>query len=228
MQPEACYYVRAIEKLYRYDEDGWEKNQCQDVRYCPLHPCKYLMIFSSDPSVKRRLCKSCSSVLVPGVSAKVRVKSVDPLNVVVSSLASARLDSTPDGHLISYSCLTCHSHHCIPVPPVLPSDPQSSLIETDQAPEEEPKRRRHHKKVRPAPYHVLLVTLAMWCSAETGSFQEKIQIQHELRLAYNLGCCIIAYEDSTLQGVMNEISNSMSDSVDEMGGAIVSAAWNTG
>ena len=75
MQPEACYYVRAIEKLYRYHEDGWEKNQCQDVRYCPPHPCKYLMIFSSDPSVKRRLCKSCSSVLVPGVSAKVRVKS---------------------------------------------------------------------------------------------------------------------------------------------------------
>ena len=32
-------------------------------------------VFPSDPSVKRRLCKGCSSVLVPGMSAKVRIKS---------------------------------------------------------------------------------------------------------------------------------------------------------
>ncbi|KAG6333316.1 hypothetical protein ID866_5773 [Astraeus odoratus] len=59
-----------------------------------------------DPSVKRRLCKACSLVLLPGVSATVRVKS-----------------STSHGHLVSYTCHSCQTERRIPAPPVASSPP---------------------------------------------------------------------------------------------------------
>ncbi|KIM69069.1 hypothetical protein SCLCIDRAFT_1208488 [Scleroderma citrinum Foug A] len=85
-----------------------------------------------DPSVKRRLCKGCSSVLVPGMSAKVRIKN-----------------SASHDHLISYTCLACHTHRRIPVPPVLSSDSRSrsdsAMESTNQPPEAEHKQARHNK-----------------------------------------------------------------------------------
>ncbi|KAL4074224.1 RNAse P Rpr2/Rpp21/SNM1 subunit domain-containing protein [Scleroderma yunnanense] len=90
-----------------------------------------------DPSVKRRLCKGCSSVLVPGMSAKVRVKN-----------------STSHGHLISYICLACHTHRRIPAPPVLSSDPQyepDSAMESSQSQEAERHKLQHGRKRGPKP-----------------------------------------------------------------------------
>ncbi|KAH7888487.1 RNAse P Rpr2/Rpp21/SNM1 subunit domain-containing protein [Phlebopus sp. FC_14] len=55
-----------------------------------------------DPSVKRLICKTCSLVLVPGVSSTVRVKN-----------------STSHGHLLSYTCHSCLTERRIPAPPVL-------------------------------------------------------------------------------------------------------------
>ncbi|KAI6045989.1 Rpr2-domain-containing protein, partial [Pisolithus marmoratus] len=62
-----------------------------------------------DPSVKRCICKNCSSVLIPGISATVRVK-----------------DSTSHRHLVSYVCHACRSERRIPAPPVLPDDPMGA------------------------------------------------------------------------------------------------------
>ncbi|KAF9232738.1 Rpr2-domain-containing protein [Melanogaster broomeanus] len=61
-----------------------------------------------DPSVKRLICKGCSSVLVPGVSATVRIKN-----------------SMSHGHLISYKCHRCQTERRIPAPPVLHAEPQA-------------------------------------------------------------------------------------------------------
>ncbi|TDL24232.1 Rpr2-domain-containing protein [Rickenella mellea] len=53
-----------------------------------------------DPSVKRSLCKGCSTVLVPGSTATVRIKS----------MRSHR-------HAISYTCTHCSTTRRIPAPP---------------------------------------------------------------------------------------------------------------
>ncbi|KAF9222714.1 Rpr2-domain-containing protein [Gyrodon lividus] len=60
-----------------------------------------------DPSVKRLICKGCSSVLIPGVSATVRIKN-----------------STSHSHLVSYNCTNCRTERRIPAPPVLRAEPQ--------------------------------------------------------------------------------------------------------
>ncbi|KAI6157509.1 Rpr2-domain-containing protein [Pisolithus tinctorius] len=94
-----------------------------------------------DPSVKRSLCKSCSSVLVPGISATVRVKN-----------------SASHGHLVSYVCHVCQSERRIPAPPVLP-DNDTGVSCTNQpatgiaAAKSHQGRRRHKGPVpRPPPH----------------------------------------------------------------------------
>ncbi|KAK1224003.1 hypothetical protein PQX77_013098 [Marasmius sp. AFHP31] len=54
-----------------------------------------------DPSVKRTICKGCNVVLVPGSTASVRTKS-----------------SASHGHMITYTCLECHTSRRFPAPPV--------------------------------------------------------------------------------------------------------------
>ncbi|KAL0572066.1 hypothetical protein V5O48_009884 [Marasmius crinis-equi] len=54
-----------------------------------------------DPSIKRTLCKGCNTVLVPGSTASVRVKS-----------------SPTHGHIITYTCLECQALRRLPAPPV--------------------------------------------------------------------------------------------------------------
>ncbi|KAI6121431.1 Rpr2-domain-containing protein [Pisolithus sp. B1] len=94
-----------------------------------------------DPSVKRRLCKNCSSVLVPGISAMVRVKN-----------------SASHHHLVSYVCHACQSERRIPAPPVLP-DNAMGVSCTDQPPVEiaaakphRDRRRRSGPVPRPLPH----------------------------------------------------------------------------
>ncbi|EPQ57096.1 Rpr2-domain-containing protein [Gloeophyllum trabeum ATCC 11539] len=69
-------------------------------------------VVKMDPSVKRTLCKSCNSVLIPGTSATVRVKS-----------------SSSHGHIVTYTCSTCHTSRRIPAPPVLLAEPGISSQE---------------------------------------------------------------------------------------------------
>ncbi|KAF8274578.1 RNAse P Rpr2/Rpp21/SNM1 subunit domain-containing protein [Lactarius quietus] len=63
-----------------------------------------------DPSVKRTLCKGCDTVLIPGLSATVRVNG-----------------SKNHRHLVTTSCLRCKLSRQIPAPPVL--KPNSALHE---------------------------------------------------------------------------------------------------
>ncbi|KAH7913492.1 Rpr2-domain-containing protein [Hygrophoropsis aurantiaca] len=65
-----------------------------------------------DPTIKRVLCKGCNVALVPGVTAKVRVKSSKTL-----------------GHLVTYSCTACNTVRRLPAPPTLPID-ATSLADT--------------------------------------------------------------------------------------------------
>ncbi|KAF8971206.1 RNAse P Rpr2/Rpp21/SNM1 subunit domain-containing protein [Flammula alnicola] len=53
-----------------------------------------------DPSLKRSLCSNCSTTLVPGSSASVRVKN-----------------SPCHGHIVVYTCLHCKTKKQIPAPP---------------------------------------------------------------------------------------------------------------
>ncbi|KAF7782981.1 hypothetical protein Agabi119p4_2357 [Agaricus bisporus var. burnettii] len=52
-----------------------------------------------DPSVKRTICKSCSSVLIPGISARIRNRP-----------------SRQHEHLMIYTCLKCDTPRKIPAP----------------------------------------------------------------------------------------------------------------
>jgi len=72
-----------------------------------------------DPTVKRTLCKGCDTVLIPGLSATVRVNG-----------------SNNHRHLVTTSCLRCKSSRRIPAPPVLKPDstPQEdAAMEVDQS-----------------------------------------------------------------------------------------------
>ncbi|KAL5485179.1 hypothetical protein ACEPAI_7821 [Sanghuangporus weigelae] len=53
-----------------------------------------------DPSVKRTMCKGCNTLLMPGVTAKVRVKPLPS-----------------HGHAVSYTCMNCSFSRRIPAPP---------------------------------------------------------------------------------------------------------------
>ncbi|KAH9484865.1 Ribonuclease P protein component 4 [Psilocybe cubensis] len=53
-----------------------------------------------DPSLKRSLCSGCSSTLVPGSNASIRVKS-----------------SSSQGNILTYTCLHCGASKRIPAPP---------------------------------------------------------------------------------------------------------------
>ncbi|KAG9076793.1 hypothetical protein FRC06_009316 [Ceratobasidium sp. 370] len=79
-----------------------------------------------DPSVKRVLCKKCSSVLVPGSTASVRVKI-----------------SGPHGKIISYTCFSCNERRVIPAPPTKrPGNPAQDSREHS----------RRISKARPEPF----------------------------------------------------------------------------
>ncbi|PPQ97584.1 hypothetical protein CVT26_002312 [Gymnopilus dilepis] len=54
-----------------------------------------------DPSLKRSLCSGCSTVLIPGSTATVRVKK-----------------SRVHGHIMAYTCMHCRTTKRIPSPPI--------------------------------------------------------------------------------------------------------------
>ncbi|KAF5328787.1 hypothetical protein D9619_011661 [Psilocybe cf. subviscida] len=64
----------------------------------------------TDPSLKRTLCSYCSTTLVSGSSASVRVKS-----------------SRPHGHVMVYTCLHCKHSKRIPAPGITSPAPMRPL-----------------------------------------------------------------------------------------------------
>ncbi|KAF9474693.1 Rpr2-domain-containing protein [Pholiota conissans] len=71
-----------------------------------------------DPSLKRSLCSNCSTTLVPGSSATVRVKN-----------------SSCHGHVMVYTCMHCKATKRIPAPPnsttsIPPSSTQHAIEST--------------------------------------------------------------------------------------------------
>jgi len=57
-----------------------------------------------DPTVKRTICKGCQTVLIPGVTASVRIKP-----------------SAIHSHLARYTCLACRTSRKFPAPPTIQS-----------------------------------------------------------------------------------------------------------
>ncbi|PCH36088.1 Rpr2-domain-containing protein [Wolfiporia cocos MD-104 SS10] len=79
-----------------------------------------------DPNVKRTICKKCSTVLIPGVSARIRVES-----------------SRVHGNVVQTTCIHCHTARCIPALPELgpdapPVDGPSTSSATDISPQDLP------------------------------------------------------------------------------------------
>lgn len=56
-------------------------------------------VVKMDPAVKRTLCKGCNAVLIPGGTARVRVKG-----------------SSTHSHVMTYTCRTCSTKLRIPAP----------------------------------------------------------------------------------------------------------------
>ncbi|KAF8637430.1 hypothetical protein AX17_002816 [Amanita inopinata Kibby_2008] len=53
-----------------------------------------------DPAIKRTICKSCKTIMVPGLTTSIRVKR-----------------STSHRHRMVYTCTTCQTSRCFPAPP---------------------------------------------------------------------------------------------------------------
>jgi len=90
-----------------------------------------------DPTVKRTLCKGCDTVLIPGLSATVRVNA-----------------SSNHRHLVTTSCLRCKLSRRIPAPPVLKPDSaphQDAVMEVDECSAPRKSKRRRGPPPRPPP-----------------------------------------------------------------------------
>ncbi|KAI5123981.1 hypothetical protein M0805_006393 [Coniferiporia weirii] len=68
-----------------------------------------------DPSVKRTLCKGCNGILMPGVTAKVRVKPLPS-----------------HGHAVNYTCMNCSISRRVPAPPTVGQSCKISPSHSDQ------------------------------------------------------------------------------------------------
>lgn len=92
-----------------------------------------------DPTVKRTLCRGCDTVLIPGLSATVRVNSAcffretNSCHVVLTTrfADSKKLGSNTHRHVITTNCLRCKSARRIPAPPVAATHPEDTDMEID-------------------------------------------------------------------------------------------------
>ena len=82
-----------------------------------------------DPSVKRTLCRGCNIILIPGLTASVRVKcgflSLPQSYAIIQW--SQPLASPSHGHAVTYTCNACNTSRRIPAPPTLAPPSTSSL-----------------------------------------------------------------------------------------------------
>ena len=81
---------------------------------------------TSDPAVKRTICKGCNTILIPGSTVSVRVKSefffFRSLLIRCCLYRIAIIESTSHGHAMVYMCTDCRTTRRIPAPPTLASD----------------------------------------------------------------------------------------------------------
>ncbi|KAG9125111.1 hypothetical protein FRC07_008949 [Ceratobasidium sp. 392] len=91
-----------------------------------------------DPSVKRVLCKKCNTILVPGPTASVRVKT-----------------SGPHGKIVSYTCFSCNERRVIPAPPTkqkLGNSAQDREASPSQGQAKDDSLTGRKSKARPEPF----------------------------------------------------------------------------
>ena len=70
--------------------------------------------------MKRTLCKGCHNVLIPGITARTRVRCefipIESFSVCPFRLIGMLTASPSFGHCISYTCLDCSTTRKIPAP----------------------------------------------------------------------------------------------------------------
>jgi len=102
------YLYQASVYLNSISATGGQDDYLQKISGYYIRSMKQLAnkkVVKMDPSIKRTLCKGCDTVLVPGSTASVRVKS-----------------SKPHGHIVTYTCSACRTSRRIPAPPILRSE----------------------------------------------------------------------------------------------------------
>ena len=77
--------------------------------------------------MKRTLCKGCHNVLIPGITARIRVRSefipIESFSVFPFRLIGMLTASPSFGHCISYTCLDCSTTRKIPAPRNIEMEP---------------------------------------------------------------------------------------------------------
>ena len=89
-----------------------------------------------DPTVKRTLCKGCDTVLIPGLSATVRVNGELSRRSAVFGSLTPYPGSNNHRHLVTTSCLRCKLSRRIPAPPVPKPDSamhEDAVMEVDKS-----------------------------------------------------------------------------------------------
>ncbi|KIJ39862.1 hypothetical protein M422DRAFT_174598 [Sphaerobolus stellatus SS14] len=163
---QASSYLKSIEAVTASNNevDGHEPTQKQKRRRIAVGDLGSSYVRSMravgnksvtkmDPNVKRTLCGSCDTVLLPGVTASVRVKGT-----------SGRSNK------VLYTCLSCDASRAIPAPPVgssssftsvptIPNETTTSIAtpgltvsaDTDATMSSKKTKRIRAKKPRPLP-----------------------------------------------------------------------------
>ena len=107
-----------------------------------------------DPTVKRTLCKGCDTILIPGLSATVRVNGEWFRRSLVFESLTPRSASRNHRHLVTTSCLRCKSSRRIPAPPFVKPDSaphHDAVMEVDECSAPRKSKRRRGPPPRPPP-----------------------------------------------------------------------------
>jgi ribonuclease P protein subunit RPR2 len=108
-----------------------------------------------DPGVKRTLCKGCDEVLIPGRTARVRVKSAFYTFKYAQHRSDSIIGSGSHGHIMAYTCMTCKTSLRIPAPPTSepPEQETPNTMDVDvKDPSTGPQRNKKRKvRARPPP-----------------------------------------------------------------------------
>lgn len=93
-------------------------------------------LYCRDPTLKRTLCKQCDTVLLPGSTATVRIKSTTLSAHLTSNDSYISVASGSHRHAVTYTCLACNTSRRIPAPPIVDvnsATPQSADSEAQAA-----------------------------------------------------------------------------------------------
>ncbi|KAJ8518606.1 hypothetical protein ONZ45_g4362 [Pleurotus djamor] len=99
---QASGYLASINQLSRPDVSKSESKAKTKPRLDASHISSDYIEMMKDPAVKRTICKGCNSLLRPGITASVRVRTLPS-----------------HGHALTYTCKACKTSRMIPAPPTL-------------------------------------------------------------------------------------------------------------